>query len=42
MGLETAGHTSLIAGTIKDLLFDTIGGITVAIWVWWRARNNNK
>ena len=40
LGLETAGHASRIGGTLSDLLFDTIGGTTVAIYAWFRTRNN--
>ncbi len=40
LGLETVGHASRMSGTIKDLFFDTLGGITVAVWVGVRSQNN--
>lgn len=31
LGLETVGHMSRLSGTLSDLLFDTLGGVAVAI-----------
>lgn len=38
----TVGHINAMSDTLKDLLFDTIGGTTVAVFTWWRIRRNNK
>lgn len=38
----TVGHMNEIKDTIKDLLFDTIGSITVAILVFIRAKLKTK
>ena len=38
----TVGHMNEIPDTLGDLLFDIIGGTTVAILVWARTNKNNN
>ncbi|MBI5400638.1 MAG: hypothetical protein HZB12_00770 [Candidatus Yonathbacteria bacterium] len=38
LSFVTAGHINAVPDTLKDLLFDTIGGIVVAGFVWFRDK----
>jgi len=40
LGLMTVGHINDMADTLGDLLFDILGGTTVAIWFWQRAKQD--
>lgn len=37
-GLLTVGHMNIIFDTLGDLLFDILGGTTVAVLVWFRVK----
>jgi len=37
----TVGHMNSMTDTLSDLLFDIIGGTTVAILVWWQEKIKN-
>ena len=39
LGLETVGHVSRLSSSLSDLLFDVLGGMAAAIWVWVEGRN---
>lgn len=36
LSFVTVGHINAMPDTLGDLLFDTIGGTTVAVFTWWR------
>ena len=36
----TVGHMNNMLDTISDLIFDMLGGLTVASWVWIKQRYN--
>lgn len=38
LSFSATGHINAMPDTLKDLLFDTIGGTTVAVLIWWRNK----
>lgn len=38
----TVGHMNAMADTLSDLLFDILGGTTVAIFTWWRMSQKHN
>lgn len=38
----TVGHINAMPDTLSDLLFDILGGTTVAIFTWWRIKQKQS